>query len=61
MFAPAVPFEQIVDTIMAMIDGLMVTVGMQVYEVEPPYFARILADTAEKLLGHHFTSGVGED
>ncbi len=61
VFAPAVPFDQILDTIMAMIDGLMVAVGMQVYEVEPPYFARILTDTAERLLGHHFTSGVGED
>ena len=60
VFAPAVPFEQILDTIMAMIDGLMVAVGMQVYQVEPPYFARIRADTAGRLLVHHLTAEVGE-
>jgi len=59
-FEPVVPFEQVLDTLMAMIDGLMVAVGMQVYQVEPPYFAQVLADTAERLLGHHFSAGVGE-
>ncbi|CAN5431446.1 hypothetical protein BH10ACT10_BH10ACT10_04410 [soil metagenome] len=60
VFAPVVPLDQVLDTIMAMIDGLMVAVGMQVYEVEPPYFARILTATAEGLLGHRFTLAVDE-
>lgn len=55
-FTPAVPFEQVLDTIMAMIDGLMVAVAMQVYNVEPPYFALIIRDTAERLLGCRFAS-----
>lgn len=59
LFTPALPFDQVLDTVMAMIDGLMVAVGMQVYEVEPPYFARILADTTERLLGRRLTSGDG--
>ena len=45
---------------MAMIDGLMVSVGMPAHQVEPPYVARILADTAARLLGGHFTATVDE-
>ena len=56
VFAVAVPFGQVLDTIMAMIDGLMMAVGIQVYTFAPDYFALILQDTAGRLLHYDFAS-----
>ena len=53
-FQPVVPLDQVLDTIMAMIDGLMVAVGLQVYEFDRAYRATLLQDIAGRLLQYDF-------
>lgn len=54
MFKPVVPIDQVLDTIMAMIDGLMVIVGVQIYDFDEAYVALLVQDTAGRLLQYDF-------
>lgn len=56
VFRPVVPLDQVLDTIMAMIDGLMVAVGLQIYEFDRAYIALLIQDIAGRLLQYDFGS-----
>ncbi|MET3812231.1 TetR/AcrR family transcriptional regulator [Arthrobacter sp. UYEF3] len=53
-FEPKLPLEQVVDTLMVMIDGLMVAVALQLYEFDEPYVVRLIEETAGPLLSYDF-------
>lgn len=55
-FRPVVPLDQIQDTLMAMVDGLMVASGLQVVEFDDAYCALLLQDVAARLLRYDFES-----
>jgi AcrR family transcriptional regulator len=54
VFGPVMPLDQVLDTIMAMIDGLMVAVGLRVYEFDRAYTAMLLQDVTGQLLRYDF-------
>lgn len=53
-FRPVVPLDQVLGIIMTMIDGLMVAVALQVYELDRTYNALLIQDIAGRLLQHDF-------
>jgi hypothetical protein len=55
-FQPVVPLDQVLDAIMAMIDGLMITGGLRIYEFDPAYTSLLLQDIAGRLLGYDFAT-----
>lgn len=53
-FRPVVPLDQVLGIVMTMIDGLMVAVALQVFELDQTYNAQLLQDTAGRLLQFDF-------
>lgn len=53
-FRLVVPLEQVLDSIMAMIDGLMIAVGTQIYDFDRTYVALLMQDIAGRLLQYDF-------
>lgn len=53
-FTPQIPFDQVIDTIMTMIEGLMTQVGLQLYNFDEPYVALLIQDIAGRLLSYDF-------
>ncbi|QUH04156.1 TetR/AcrR family transcriptional regulator [Saccharopolyspora erythraea] len=54
IFNPHLPLEQLIDTVMAMIEGLMVTVGLSLDRFTSDYAATLVQDTAGRLLAYDF-------
>lgn len=53
-FNPQIPLEEIVDNIMVTIDGAMVTVALQLYDVDAPRIVQVIEQNAGRLLAHDF-------
>lgn len=54
VFRLAVPLDQVLDSIMAVIDGLMIAVGTQIYDFDRSYVALLMQDIAGRLLQFDF-------
>jgi len=53
-FEPQLPLDQVVDTIMVVIDGLMMAVALRLYDFDEPYVIQLIEETVGHLLSYDF-------
>ncbi|GAA2358025.1 hypothetical protein GCM10009854_40480 [Saccharopolyspora halophila] len=54
VFNPQLPLDQLIDTVMAVIDGMMVSVGLHLEKFTSDHAGTLVQDTAGRLLAYDF-------